>query len=115
VIALTTFDLNEYVYAARKAGASGFLLKDLRRDQPATTHIGRSRNSAFASASARQQASRSRRPRRPLRTSSRSARRLDATNALHRHRPAGVGFPTRRTSTLSPSQRGKGSSDRAGK
>jgi DNA-binding NarL/FixJ family response regulator len=33
VIVLTTFDLDEYVYAALKAGASGFLLKDLRRDQ----------------------------------------------------------------------------------
>lgn len=31
VIVLTTFDRNEYVYEALKAGASGFLLKDLRR------------------------------------------------------------------------------------
>ena len=30
VIILTTFDLNEYVYEALKAGASGFLLKDAR-------------------------------------------------------------------------------------
>lgn len=29
VVALTTFDLDEYVYAAVKAGASGFLLKDI--------------------------------------------------------------------------------------
>jgi DNA-binding NarL/FixJ family response regulator len=28
VLVLTTFDLDEYVYAAMKAGASGFLLKD---------------------------------------------------------------------------------------
>src|ERR671926_981219 len=28
VIVLTTFDLDEYVYAALRAGASGFLLKD---------------------------------------------------------------------------------------
>ena len=30
VLVLTTFDLDEYVYAALKAGASGFLLKDAR-------------------------------------------------------------------------------------
>jgi DNA-binding NarL/FixJ family response regulator len=33
VIVLTTFDRNEYVYQAMKAGASGFLLKDVRRGQ----------------------------------------------------------------------------------
>lgn len=33
VIMLTTFDRNEYVYQAMKAGASGFLLKDMRRGQ----------------------------------------------------------------------------------
>jgi len=32
VVILTTFDLDEYVFAALRAGASGFLLKDLRRD-----------------------------------------------------------------------------------
>lgn len=36
VLMLTTFDLDEYVYRALKAGASGFLLKDATRDQLAT-------------------------------------------------------------------------------
>jgi DNA-binding NarL/FixJ family response regulator len=33
VLVLTTFDLDEYVYHALKAGASGFLLKDASREQ----------------------------------------------------------------------------------
>jgi DNA-binding NarL/FixJ family response regulator len=33
VIVLTTFDLDEYVYAALRAGACGFLLKDVTPDQ----------------------------------------------------------------------------------
>jgi DNA-binding NarL/FixJ family response regulator len=33
VLVLTTFDLDEYVYEALRGGASGFLLKDVRRDQ----------------------------------------------------------------------------------
>ncbi len=33
VVILTTFDLDEYVYAALRAGASGFLLKDLSPEQ----------------------------------------------------------------------------------
>jgi len=32
VLILTTFDLDEYVYASLRAGASGFLLKDVRPD-----------------------------------------------------------------------------------
>ncbi|GAA3445394.1 response regulator [Planomonospora venezuelensis] len=33
VLALTMFDLDEYVYAVLRAGASGFLLKDAHRDE----------------------------------------------------------------------------------
>jgi DNA-binding NarL/FixJ family response regulator len=36
VVILTTFDLDEYVYAALRAGASGFLLKDTRPDDLVT-------------------------------------------------------------------------------
>jgi DNA-binding NarL/FixJ family response regulator len=33
VLVITTFDLDEYVFAALRAGASGFLLKDIEPDQ----------------------------------------------------------------------------------
>jgi DNA-binding NarL/FixJ family response regulator len=33
IVILTTFDLDEYVYEALRAGASGFLLKDVEPDQ----------------------------------------------------------------------------------
>ena len=36
VLVLTTFDLDEYVFAAMRAGASGFLLKDAPRDELVT-------------------------------------------------------------------------------
>jgi DNA-binding NarL/FixJ family response regulator len=36
VLILTTFDVNEYVYDALRAGASGFLLKDTQADQLVT-------------------------------------------------------------------------------
>ena len=36
ILVLTTFDLDDYVYGALKAGASGFLLKDAPREQLVT-------------------------------------------------------------------------------
>jgi DNA-binding NarL/FixJ family response regulator len=33
VLVLTTFDLDEYVYSALRAGASGFMLKDAPEEQ----------------------------------------------------------------------------------
>jgi DNA-binding NarL/FixJ family response regulator len=33
IVILTTFDLDDYVYDALRAGASGFLLKDIRAEQ----------------------------------------------------------------------------------
>jgi len=36
ILMLTTFDLDEYVYRAMRAGASGYLLKDASRDQLAS-------------------------------------------------------------------------------
>ena len=40
VLVLTTFDLDEYVYAALQAGASGFLLKDAPGGRTRTTRAG---------------------------------------------------------------------------
>ena len=38
VLILTTFDLDEYVYASLRAGASGFLLKDTQPDIAGRRH-----------------------------------------------------------------------------
>ena len=40
VVILTTFDLDEYVYGALRAGASGFLLKDVTPERPRRRHPG---------------------------------------------------------------------------
>ena len=42
ILVLTTFDLDEYVYTALRAGASGFLLKDTLARRPALGDPGRS-------------------------------------------------------------------------
>ena len=49
VIVLTTFDLDEYVYEALRAGASGFLLKDAPEAQlVAAIHLVADGGSIFA-------------------------------------------------------------------
>ena len=49
VVVLTTFDLDEYVYEALRAGASGFLLKDAPEDQlVAAIRIAANGGSVFA-------------------------------------------------------------------
>ena len=42
VLVLTTFDLDEYVFEALRAGASGFLLKDAPADELIARRAGRS-------------------------------------------------------------------------
>jgi DNA-binding NarL/FixJ family response regulator len=51
VLMLTTFDLDEYVYAAMKAGASGFLLKDVDPPELAAAVRGVARGDALLSPS----------------------------------------------------------------
>ena len=47
VLVLTTFDLDEYVYEAMRAGASGFLLKDAPREQLVTAVLTVARGEAL--------------------------------------------------------------------
>jgi DNA-binding NarL/FixJ family response regulator len=44
ILILTTFDLDEYVYEALRAGADGFLLKDLSPEQLATAVLAADRD-----------------------------------------------------------------------
>ena len=48
VVILTTFDLDEHVYEALRAGASGFLLKDVPADQLVARDPGRGRRRGAA-------------------------------------------------------------------
>ena len=91
VIMLTTFDLDEYVYAAMRAGASGFLVKDTPREQLVTAVRTVARGDALLSSSvARRLVDRFARPAPAapaLRaTASLSARELDVWRALARGR-----------------------------
>jgi DNA-binding NarL/FixJ family response regulator len=54
IIALTTFDLDEYVYEALRAGASGFLLKDAPEERlVAAIHVAAEGGSLFAPSATR--------------------------------------------------------------
>ena len=62
---LTTFDLDEYVYAALRAGASGFLLKDAPPTSSSTAmRVGR-RGDALLAPSITRRLHRASSPRRP--------------------------------------------------
>jgi DNA-binding NarL/FixJ family response regulator len=54
ILVLTTFDLDEYVYAAIRAGATGFLLKDVQpAELVAAIHVVAAGNALFAPAATR--------------------------------------------------------------
>ena len=81
VLMLTTFDLDEYVFEAIRAGASGFLLKDTPADELVRAiHVDRSRRSA-AGAVDHAPARRGVRAPSPALRAARGARRADAARA----------------------------------
>ena len=58
IIVLTTFDLDQYVYAALTAGASGFLLKDVSPEQlVAAVRLVRSGDALLAPSNTRRRSS----------------------------------------------------------
>jgi len=80
VLMLTTFDLDEYVYEALRAGASGFLLKDMSGEDivSAVRQAARGADSLLAPALTRRLVERFARSRPPLRLSTTALR--DLTN-----------------------------------
>jgi len=80
VLMLTTFDLDEYVYEALRAGASGFLLKDMSGEDivAAVRQVARGADSLLAPALTRRLVERFAGSRPPLRASSAALR--DLTN-----------------------------------
>ena len=90
VLILTTFDLDEYVYEAMKAGASGFLVKDVRPEQLADavrvvatgdTLLAPTITRRLIEQFVRRPRTHHRRTRRPLRT------QRTRTRGPHTHRP----------------------------
>jgi CheY-like chemotaxis protein len=105
VLVLTTFDLDEYVFGALRAGASGFLLKDAPPRAPARGDPGRSRRRSAALAVDHSPADRGlRRPHRPGRAADSAARAVDA--------PRARGARSRRARTLERRDRGATGRDR---
>ena len=79
VLVLTTFDLDEYVFAALRAGASGFLLKDAPEAQLlAAIHVVADGGSLFAPSVTRRLIERFADPRRAVGAAARGRRRSRA-------------------------------------
>jgi DNA-binding NarL/FixJ family response regulator len=89
VLVLTTFDLDEYVYEALRAGASGFLLKDAPEEQLiAAIRVVASGGSLFAPSVTRRLieefARRGRRPEPPQQLAELTSRELEVLRLLAR-------------------------------